>query len=210
MFRFRLKKGCRFFKRFVFYVDDKGIQDIRWEGRKGFVRIGLRDLSARLRKIDEARDWTTSTVFTYSVVSDKRQPEKSLVHGIAGRAGLTINDIDSSTILVTLPFVRLRRNVWVELSSLATAYRCHLECVSDKPLVFANSPYQIEALSSPQSGAGRFNSSLTRLKERLFDTEITHTFTGVLSFRFLTVSRRERLCTLTVFCFWGMPFRSHW
>ena len=167
---FSIGDGLPFFKRFVFYVDDKGIQDIRGEGRKRFVRIGLRDLSAMLRKTDEARDWTTPAVFTYSVVSDKTQPEKSLVHGIAGRAGLSADDIDSSTIPVTLPFVRLRRNVWVELSNLATAYRCHLECAPDKLLVFANSPYQVEDLTS---------------------TEIAHTFTGEDIFYFRKIDRAE-------------------
>jgi hypothetical protein len=86
-------------------------------------------------------------VFTYSVVCDKSQPEKSLVHGIAERAGLSVNDIDCSTIPVTLPFVRLRRNIWAELSSLAAAYRCHLECAPEKPLVFAHSIYQTEPLA---------------------------------------------------------------
>jgi len=104
----------------------------------------LQDLSYKLRKTDEAKDWTSPAVFTYSVVCDKSQPEKSLVHGIAQRAGLSVNDIDCSTIPVTLPFVKLRKNIWAELSNLATAYRCHLECATEKPLVFAHSPYQIE------------------------------------------------------------------
>jgi hypothetical protein len=38
--------------------------------------------------------------------------------------------------------------VWAELSSLATAYRCHLECTVEKQLVFTHSPYQIEPLNS--------------------------------------------------------------
>jgi hypothetical protein len=124
------------------FINDKGVQDIRGEGRKRFVYIGLRDLSAKLRKVDEANDWTASAVFTYSVVCDKTQAEKSLVHNIAERTGLSVNDIDCSTIPVTLPFVRLRNNLWAELSSLATAYRCHLECTADKSLVFVGSPYQ--------------------------------------------------------------------
>ncbi|MCL2412408.1 MAG: hypothetical protein FWC97_12290, partial [Treponema sp.] len=144
---FSLGEGLPYFQRFIFYVDEKGIQDIRGEGRKRFVYIGLKDLSARLRKTDEARDWISPAVFTYSVVCDKSQPEKSLVHGIAQRAGISANDIDCSTIPVTLPFVRLRRNVWAELSSLATAYRCHLECAPEKPLVFAHSAYQTEQLA---------------------------------------------------------------
>ena len=143
---FSLGEGLPYFQRFTFFIDDKGIQDVRGPGRKRFVRLGLQDLSAKLRKTDEARDWTSPAVFTYSVVCDKTQPEKSLVHGIAKRAGLALGDIDCSTIPVMLPYVRLRRNIWAELSSLATAYRCHLECATEKPLVFAHSPYQSEKL----------------------------------------------------------------
>jgi hypothetical protein len=141
---FSLGEGLPFFERFVLYVDDNGIQDIRGPGRKRFVRLGLRDLSAKLRRTDEARDWTAPAVFTYSFVCDKTRPDKSLVHGIAKRAGLSVNDIDCSTIPVTLPYVRLRKDIWAELSDLAKAYRCHLECAPEKPLVFAHSPYQTE------------------------------------------------------------------
>jgi len=154
---FSLGEGLPYFQRFIFYIDDKGIQNIRGNGRKRFVYIGLRDLSSKLRKTDESRDWTAPAVFTYSVICDKTQPQKSLVHGIAQRAGLVVNDIDCSTIPVTLPYVKLRRDIWGELSSLATAYRCHLECPVEKPLVFAHSPYQAE---------------------QLLDDEISHTFTG--------------------------------
>jgi hypothetical protein len=144
---FSLGEGLPYFQRFIFFVDDKGLQDIRGVGRKRYVYIGLRDLSAKLRKTDEQRDWSSPAVFTYSVVCDKTQPEKSLVHGIAKRAGLAVNDIDCSTIPVTLPFVRLTKNIWSELSSIAKAYRCHLECPVEKPLVFAHSPYQSEPLA---------------------------------------------------------------
>ncbi|GHU68926.1 hypothetical protein FACS189450_00780 [Spirochaetia bacterium] len=143
---FSLGDGLPYFERFIFYLDDKGIQDIKGPGRKRFIRLGLQDLSAKLRKTDEKRDWTSPAVFAYSVVCDKTQPGKSLVHGIAQRAGLSVTDIDCSTIPVTLPFVRLTKNIWTELSGLATAYRCHLECAPEKPLVFAHSPYQTEPL----------------------------------------------------------------
>jgi hypothetical protein len=132
--------------------------------------INLQDLSAKLRKTDEARDWTAPAVFTYSVVCDKTQSEKSLVHGIAQRAGLTVSDIDCSTIPVTLPYIRLRRNIWAELSSLATAYRCHLECPVEKPLVFAHSPYQLE----PNA-----------------DNEYSYTFSGEDIFYLRKISRAE-------------------
>jgi hypothetical protein len=143
---FSLGEGLPYFQRFIFYIDGKGIQDIQGSGRKRCVFIGLRDLSEKLRKTDEARDWSAPAVFTYSLVCDKSQPEKSLVHVLAQRAGLSMTDIDCSTIPVTMPYVRLRRNIWAELSSMATAYRCHLECAPEKPLVFAHSPYQTEPL----------------------------------------------------------------
>jgi hypothetical protein len=154
---FSIGEGLAYFQRFVFYLDDSGVQDIRGPGRKRLVRLGLLDLSYKLRKSDEAKDWTSPAIFAYTVICDKSQPEKSLVHGIAGRAGLAANDIDCSTVPVTLPYVQLRRNIWSELSSLATAYRCHLECAVEKPLVFAHSPYQSEAL---------------------LDDDISHTFNG--------------------------------
>jgi hypothetical protein len=145
---FSLGEGLPWFERFIFYVDDNGIQDIRGPGRKRFVRLGLRDLSAKLRKTDEARDWTDPAVVTYSVVCDKTRPGRSLVHGIAKRAGLSVSDIDCATIPVTLPYVRLRKNIWAELSDAAAACRCHLECAPEKPLVFAHSPYQTEPLEN--------------------------------------------------------------
>jgi hypothetical protein len=103
-------------------------------------------------------------------VCDKTQPEKSLVHGIAQRAGLSVADIDCSTIPVTLPYIKLRRNIWAELSSLATAYRCHLECPVEKPLVFAHSPYQSEPLT---------------------ENEYSYTFTGNDIFYLRKIARAE-------------------
>jgi hypothetical protein len=167
---FSLGEGLPYFQRFIFYIDDKGIQDIKGPGRKRYVRIDLKDLSYKLRKTDEARDWTSPAVFTYSVICDKTKPDKSLVHGIAKRVGLSVNDIDCSTIPVTLPYVRLRRNIWAELSSMATAYRCHLECPVEKPLVFAHSPYQAE----PQT-----------------NTDFSYTFTGENIFYLRKIARAE-------------------
>jgi hypothetical protein len=147
---FSIGEGLSYFQRFVFFIDEKGIQNVRGSGRKRYILIGLRDLSYKLRKTDENRDWSSPAVFTYSIVCDKSKPEKSLVHGIAQRAGLAVNDIDCSTIPVTLPYVELTKNIWSELSNLATAYRCHLECATEKPLVFAHSPYQDGEVSSEQ------------------------------------------------------------
>jgi hypothetical protein len=92
------------------------------------------------------------------------------VHGIAQRAGLKVSDIDCATIPVTLPFVKLSKNIWSELSALATAYRCHLECPTEKPLVFAHSPYQSEPLA---------------------DSDYSYTFTGNDIFYMRKTSRAD-------------------
>jgi hypothetical protein len=141
---FSVGEGLPFFERFAFFVDGRGFQDCRGPGRARFVRLGLRDGSALLRKTDESRDWTAPAAFAYSVVCDKTRPERSLVHLIAKRAGLAPADIDCATIPLSVPYTRLRKNVWAELSELARACRCHLECAPEKPLVFAHSPYQAE------------------------------------------------------------------
>jgi len=173
---FSLGEGLTYFQRFIFFVDEKGVQDVRGPGRKRFVYIELRDLSYKLRKTDENRDWTSPAVFTYSVVCDKSKPEKSLVHGIAQRAGLGVTDIDCSTIPVTLPYVKLTKNIWSELSSLATAYRCHLECAPEKPLVFAHSPYQNE--EAP-----------TTLALGIRNEEYSYTFSGENIFYFRKIEK---------------------
>jgi hypothetical protein len=147
---FSVGEGLPWFQRFTFFVDDKGFQDVRGPGRVRRVLLGLRDRSAFLRRTDESRDWTQPEVFTYSVVCDKTQSEKSLAHRIAKRAGFAAGDIDCSTIPIGIPYAKLARNTWAELSALATAYRCHLECPVEKPLVFAHSPYQDEPLSAEE------------------------------------------------------------
>ncbi|AEF86788.1 hypothetical protein TREPR_2187 [Treponema primitia ZAS-2] len=141
---FSLGEGLPWFQRFVLYVDDNGFQDIRGPGRKRYVRLGLHDRSALLRKTENSRDWTHPAVFTYSVICDKTQPEKSLVHLITKRAGIESGDIDCATIPIILPYVKLTKNIWTELSELAKTFRAHLECAPEKPLVFAHSPYQQE------------------------------------------------------------------
>jgi len=145
---FSAGEGLPFFRRFGFLIDDRGIRAERGPGRRRRVRIALRDFSARLRVADGARDWAAPAVFTDSVACDRERPGKSLVHGIAARAGVGFDGIDCSTVPIAYPFVRLRENVWRELSGLATACRCHLECGPDGRLQFLNSPYQVENVAS--------------------------------------------------------------
>jgi hypothetical protein len=44
------------------------------------------------------RDWTESEVIIDGVFADKTQPEKSLLHRIAARAGIASDEIDCCTI----------------------------------------------------------------------------------------------------------------
>jgi hypothetical protein len=142
---FTVGEGLAWFHRFTFYINEKGIQDIRGPGRRRTARLVLRDLSGRLSECDRNSDWNEKRAFTYVTVCDKSRPERSLLHLIAKRAGLGVNDIDCCTIPMSLNYVKLTRDLWAELSELAAAYRCHLECAVEKPLVFAHSPYQSEA-----------------------------------------------------------------
>jgi hypothetical protein len=69
-----------------------------------------------------------------------------------------------------LPYCRLKKNIWAELSDLAKTYRAHLECAPEKPLVFAHSPYQTEPLP---------------------EDEYSYTFTGETIFYLRKTSRAE-------------------
>jgi hypothetical protein len=167
---FSVGNGRPFARRFALYVDEAGFRELRGPGSRRRVRIALGDLSYALRKTDEARDWRNPVVFAYVTVCDKTQAEQSLVHLAAKRAGLTAADIDCSTIVFGLPYVRLERNLWAELSELATAYRCHLECAIEKPLVFAHSPYQLESEEPAESSYRFHGGNLFFLRSRsLFD-----------------------------------------
>ena len=133
-----------FVNRFLLYVDDNGFQQTA-TGYKGNVcAVGLVDLSARLKKTDKEKDWTNSEVIVHSLICDKEFPARSIVHRIAARAGLAVNDIDCSTLTEYLPYVKLTRSVWEELSDLATIYGAHLETAMEKPLVFVNSDDPIQ------------------------------------------------------------------
>ena len=91
---FTVGEGLPWLKRFAFRIDERGIQDLRGPGRERRARIGLADESWRLRRADEANDWTAPAAFAYSVACDKARPEKSLAHLIAARAGIGPDAVD--------------------------------------------------------------------------------------------------------------------
>lgn len=133
-----------FVKRFLLYVDGNGFQQTATGCKGRTCLIRLVDLSSRLKESDKEKDWTNPEVIVHSVICDKEFPKRSIVHRIAARAGLTVTDIDCSTITEYLPFVRLTRSIWDELSDLASVYNAHLETALEKPLVFVNGEDDIQ------------------------------------------------------------------
>jgi hypothetical protein len=133
-----------FVKRFLLYVDRNGFQQTA-TGYKGRVcGVGLVDLASRLKETDKEKDWTNPEVIVHSVICDKEFPSSSIVHQIAARAGLGVMDIDCSTVSEYLPYVRLTRSVWDELSDLARTYNAHLETALEKPLIFVNTEDEVQ------------------------------------------------------------------
>ena len=138
---FTAGNGLAWFRRFTFYVDQRGIIDIRGYGKKRMARIGFRDISYKMGNSDGGKDWKTAAVITYSSASAPEEQHKSLLHKIAARAGINPERITSPLIPVTLPFVKLTLSAWAEMGNLARAMRAHLECLPCGGITFINSPY---------------------------------------------------------------------
>lgn len=133
-----------FVKRFTLYVDDTGFQHIATGYRTRACKVVLVDLADTLKNTDKTKDWTENVILVHSKICDKEHPGASIVHQIAARAGLTAQDIDCSTVLEYLPYIKLTRSAWGELSDLATIYDAHLETATEKPLVFVNTEDEIQ------------------------------------------------------------------
>ena len=133
-----------FVKRFRLYVDDNGFQQTATGYTGRVCSVGLVDLASKLKKTDTKKDWKSPEVLVHSVICDKEFPLSSIVHQIGGRGGLGVADIDCSTVLEYLPYVRLTRSVWDELSDVALIFNAHLETALEKPLVFVNTEDAIQ------------------------------------------------------------------
>lgn len=129
------------FHRFTLYVDNSGFQSVGDGTRKNTCTVKLIDYSSYLKATNEERDWMTEEKALDAEYCNKADPHNSLVHIIAGKAGLTENDIDCDTLKFTVPYVKFTLNVWEELCLLAEACKAHVECTKDKVLTFAYSPY---------------------------------------------------------------------
>lgn len=133
-----------FVKWFLFYVDKTGFQQTATGYRGRVCGVGLVDLASRIKETDKEKDWKNPEVIVHSVICDKQFPASSIVHQIAAHARLGVMDIDCSTVTEYLPYVRLTRSVWDELSDIARTYNAHLETALEKPLVFVNTEDDVQ------------------------------------------------------------------
>jgi hypothetical protein len=146
---FSVGEKNNWFHRFTLFADGQGYRDIKGPGGRRLMRMVLVDRAEALKKTVKMRDWTNPVVLTYVKVADKAAPKKSLVHLLAKQGKITdARKILCSTIPMLLPYVKVTKSVWAELSALARAYRCHLEFDMDGNILFDESPYQNEAGSA--------------------------------------------------------------
>lgn len=150
------------FFRFHLFVDDNGFQTQETGFLDKTTKVRLIDLSTKLDDAKLQRNWTDAETVVHSVVCDRLQPEKSLVHLIAKRGGLNANEINCGTLPFDIPYVIVAGSAWKELCALAKAYDAVVECGKDLTLSFIESPYDSENEYS--------NESCFTLDE----TEITH------------------------------------
>ena len=150
------------FYRFHLFVDDNGFQIQETGFLEKTTKIRLIDLSSKLDDTKLQRNWTDAQTIVHAVVSDRLQPENSLVHIIAARGGINAAEINCGSLPFDVPYVVVAGSAWKELCALAKAYNAVVECGKDLTLSFIESPYDTENDYSEES--------CTELTE----TDITH------------------------------------
>lgn len=147
---FRISPDFDWHHRFTLFVDERGV---RWEqGAEPGMRIGLYDLSGLMEASEERGEWEEQAVYLEMKVCDKSKPDESLVHQIARRWDIPDEEVDCSLVEWNIPYARLTRNDWNELSELAFAYGAHLECGAEKRIIFAYSSFQEEENQCNENG----------------------------------------------------------
>ena len=138
--------------RFNLFVDKNGFQVQETGFNEKTTTIKLVDLSVKMDNASLQKNWTDSEVAVHKVVCDKTQPEKSLVHIIAKRAGIEARDINCGELPFNIAYVVIENTAWKELCALARAYNACVECGKDQTLSFIESPYDLENEFSEDSG----------------------------------------------------------
>lgn len=139
------------FFRFHLFVDDDGFQTQETGFDNKTCRIKLIDLSKKLDDTKLQRNWTDAQTLIHSKVCDKTNPDKSLVHIIASRGGISAREINCGSLPFDVPYVVVAGSAWKELCALAKAYDAVVECGKDLTLSFIESPYDSENEYSEES-----------------------------------------------------------
>jgi len=139
------------FFRFHLFVDDDGFQTQETGFDNKTCRIKLIDLSKKLDDTKLQRNWTDAQTVIHSKVCDKTNPDKSLVHIIASRGGISAREINCGSLPFDVPYVVVAGSAWKELCALAKAYDAVVECGKDLTLSFIESPYDTENDYSEES-----------------------------------------------------------
>ena len=139
------------FFRFHLFVDDDGFQTQETGFDNKTCRIKLIDLSKKLDDTKLQRNWTDAQTVIHSNVCDKTNPDKSLVHIIASRGGISAREINCGSLPFDVSYVVVAGSAWKELCALAKAYNAVVECGKDLTLSFIESPYDSENEYSEES-----------------------------------------------------------
>lgn len=139
------------FFRFHLFVDDDGFQAQETGFDNKTCRIKLIDLSKKLDDTKLQRNWTDAQTVIHSKVCDKTNPDKSLVHIIASRGGISAREINCGSLPFDVSYVVVAGSAWKELCALAKAYNAVVECGKDLTLSFIESPYDSENEYSEES-----------------------------------------------------------
>ena len=150
------------FFRFHLFVDDNGFQIQETGFLDKTTKIRLIDLSSMLDDTKLQRNWTDAQTVIHAKVSDRLDPENSLVHILANRGSINASEINCASLPFDIPYVVVAGSAWKELCSLAKAYDAVVECGKDLTISFIESPYDIENEYSEESCF------------TLDETEITH------------------------------------
>jgi len=143
----------RYLHRFTMYTSPKGFMRITEGGRTDKVEVFLEDFPGRLKRTGGFKNWSEAEVLTDIKFADKEDTENSLLYRIAAKGDVAPDEIDSCTVLLTLPYIRLTKDPWEELCELAKASFALLEGGTDKKIIFSASPYLTGAIEPDEAEA---------------------------------------------------------
>lgn len=133
-------EGNEYITRFLGYIDDSGFVEGIGAANSNKVTISCIDLGKKLKDAKLEVNGTTP-VYLDVKISDPGDQANSLVHIIAGLAGLSPGDLDTEYILIEIPYAPLTGSAWEELAYLAEAALATLTITSGGKLFFGDSRY---------------------------------------------------------------------